>query len=79
MCGNRAFHKTKWSVVPVPLSLFRRLAARRVRWMFTAEPSRRFAAKLKVWGQLGEIQECYRLAHPETAKTNSTSVSLDLK
>lgn len=51
---------TNWIVAGIPLYLFRRLGAWTLRWMFTAEPSRRFSCKLKVWGRIGEIQECYR-------------------
>jgi glucosyl-dolichyl phosphate glucuronosyltransferase len=47
----------------IPLYLFRRLAVWTVRWMITAEPARRFCCKLKVWGKVGEIKECYRLSH----------------
>jgi len=52
---------TKWLVAGVPLYLFRRLAAWTVRWLLATEPSRRFGAKQRVWGRIGEIQECYKL------------------
>jgi glucosyl-dolichyl phosphate glucuronosyltransferase len=51
---------TKWFVAGIPLYLFRRLAVWTLRWLFAVEPSRRFSCKLKVWGRVGEITECYR-------------------
>ncbi len=54
---------TKWFVGKVPLQVFRRLAAWTLRWLFSFEQRRRFGAKLKVWGKLGEIRECCRLSH----------------
>lgn len=53
---------TKWFVSGIPLYLFRRLATGIVRWMFAIEPGRRFDRKLKVWGKVAEIKECYRLS-----------------
>jgi glycosyltransferase involved in cell wall biosynthesis len=50
------------SIAGVPPHVFRRLAVWTVRWLVTADASRRFAAKLKVWGRVGEIKECYRIA-----------------
>jgi glycosyltransferase involved in cell wall biosynthesis len=44
----------------VPLLLFRRLAVWGIRWMATPHPGRRFACKVRVWGKLGEITECWR-------------------
>lgn len=54
---------TKWFVAGVPLVLFRRLAAWTLRWITAVRPSQRFGAKLRVWGRIGEIQECYRMTH----------------
>lgn len=55
----------RWRVWGIPLYLFRRLAAWTVRWMIAIDPLRRFDAKLKIWAKVGEILECYRLAHGE--------------
>jgi glucosyl-dolichyl phosphate glucuronosyltransferase len=54
---------TTWFIVGVPFYFFRRLARWTFQWMFSVNPRQRFAAKLKVWGRLGEIRECYRIAH----------------
>jgi glycosyltransferase involved in cell wall biosynthesis len=54
---------TRWFIAGVPLYMFRRLGAWAVRWMITAEPGQRFGAKVRVWGRLGEITECYWMAH----------------
>src|SRR5215469_1649287 len=43
----------------VPLFLFRRLVVWAVRWMATPHPGERFACKVRVWGLLGEITECW--------------------
>jgi glycosyltransferase involved in cell wall biosynthesis len=59
---------TKWFVGGIPLYLFRRLAMGVVRWVFALEPGRRFDRKLKVWGKVGEIKECYRLSHAAKMK-----------
>lgn len=53
---------TKWFIAGVPLYLFRRLGVWTLRWMVAIQPAYRFSCKLKVWGRLGEIQECYRIA-----------------
>jgi GT2 family glycosyltransferase len=68
----------RWFLAGVPLRLFRRLAVSIVRWIVTLQPRRRFGAKVRVWGRLGEIAECYRLAHPEAA-AQSGSVAMDSK
>lgn len=57
--------ETKWHTGGVPIYLFRRLAVWTVRWLVTLEPSRRFSCKLKAWGRVGEIIECYRQSHVE--------------
>lgn len=54
----------RWQVGGVPLYLFRRLAVWTIRWLVAWEEARRFSCKLNVWGIAGEIQECYRIAHP---------------
>jgi glycosyltransferase involved in cell wall biosynthesis len=51
----------KWFLAGIPLRLFGRLAKWTLQWSFTINSRRRFGAKLKVWGRLGEIKECYRL------------------
>lgn len=56
-------HDAKWYLAGVPVSLFRRLAVWTVRWMVALNPAVRFGAKLKVWGSMGKIKECYRLSH----------------
>jgi glycosyltransferase involved in cell wall biosynthesis len=53
---------SRWIVAGVPLYLFRRLAVWSLRWMVALEPSPRFSAKLRVWGRLAEIKECYSLS-----------------
>ena len=58
-------------IAGVPIILFRRLAVWTLRWTIAIRPSQRFGAKLKVWGRLGEIKECYRIAHaskPQSSK-----------
>lgn len=54
---------TRAFVAGVPLYLFRRLAVWTFRWLTTLSPSQRFSNKVKVWGRLGEISECYRRSH----------------
>jgi glucosyl-dolichyl phosphate glucuronosyltransferase len=51
--------KTRWFAVGIPLYMFRRLAVWTLRWMAAVKPARRFSCKLKVWGTLGAIVECY--------------------
>jgi glycosyltransferase involved in cell wall biosynthesis len=58
---------TKWVIAGVPLILFRRLAVWTVKWIFTVDPSRRFHAKVNVWGKLAEIEECYRESRANSA------------
>ena len=70
---------TRWSIAGIPLYLFRRLAVWTVRWLVAVEPHKRFSAKVRVWGKLGEIQECYRLAHAERAETESSVVPIHSK
>jgi GT2 family glycosyltransferase len=55
--------ETKWYVAGIPLYLFRRLAVWTARWLVTVEPSRRFSCRIKAWGRVGEILECYRRSH----------------
>jgi len=62
---------TKWLIAGVPLYLFRRLAAWTVRWLVTTDSSRRFGAKQRVWGRVGEIQECYRLSRERRQAVNN--------
>jgi glycosyltransferase involved in cell wall biosynthesis len=50
----------RWCVAGVPLFLFRRLAVWTIRWMLTINSSQRFSCKVKAWGRVGEILECYR-------------------
>jgi glycosyltransferase involved in cell wall biosynthesis len=61
--GTRAF------VAGVPLYLFRRLAVWTLRWLITLNPSRRFSNKIKVWGRMGEISECYHRSHGSAEST----------
>jgi glycosyltransferase involved in cell wall biosynthesis len=51
---------TKYSVVGIPLYLFRNLAGCAVTWMVAVQPWRRFSNKISVWMKAGEILECYR-------------------
>jgi hypothetical protein len=53
---------TRWFVAGIPLYLFRRLAVWTLRWLIAVRPARRFDGKIKVWGRVGEIKECYLLA-----------------
>jgi glycosyltransferase involved in cell wall biosynthesis len=53
---------TRWSVAGVPLVLFRRLAVWTLRWALALDPARRFFCKIRVWINMGEIRECYRLS-----------------
>jgi len=55
------------SIAGVPLILFRRLAMWTLRWTLAVDPARRFSCKLKVWINMGEIRECYRLSRAATA------------
>lgn len=50
---------TRAFVAGVPLYLFRRLVVWTLRWLIAFSPSQRFSNKIKVWGRLGEISECY--------------------
>ncbi len=61
---------TRWFIAGIPLYVFRRLAVWTLRWMIALDPAQRFSAKLKVWGRIGEIQECYRLAHQTKAQSS---------
>jgi len=51
---------TECFLAGIPIYLFRRLLVWTLCWLVTFEPSRRFSCKLKAWGKLGEIVECYR-------------------
>ena len=53
---------TRWRVAGVPSYLVLKLARSTVQWLFTAEPRRRFGAKIRVWVGMGEILECHRMA-----------------
>jgi len=59
---------TKWYCAGIPLYLFRRLGVWGFRWLSAFNPRDRFSCKLKVWGILGTIQECYR-GNPRAAET----------
>ena len=54
---------TKWFIAGIPCYFFRRLTRWTFQWMISVNSRQRFAAKLKVWGRIGEIRECYRIAH----------------
>jgi glycosyltransferase involved in cell wall biosynthesis len=47
----------------IPLVEFRRLAVWTIRWIFAAEPSKRFGNKLSVWTIAGRIAESYSQVH----------------
>ena len=51
---------TKWTLVGIPLDLFRRLTACTLRWLISIEPSRRFSWKRSVWYIAGTITACRR-------------------
>lgn len=59
---------TLYSFRGVPLYLFRNLARWTVCWLLALDPRRRFQNKLKVWGRLGAIMECYLASHATTHK-----------
>ena len=63
---------TKFYVGGVPLYLLRRLAVWTLKWLVSANPSRRFSSKLNAWENAGEILECYRNS-PGAKKTESCS------
>ena len=52
--------KDKWTAAGVPVHLFRRLALWTIRWFVCLSPAQRFACKINVWSNAGEIFECYR-------------------
>ena len=52
----------------LPLHVIRSLAVGILRWIVTLDPSLRFESKLKVWGNAGEIVECYRQSSGANAK-----------
>lgn len=56
------------SIGGVPIYLLRRLGVWTVRWLLTINPSRRFEAKIKVWGKRGEIVEARLLAKEKNGK-----------
>lgn len=60
---------TKWFIAGIPLYVFRRLAVWTVRWIVAVQTAQRFSCKLKVWGRVGEIKECYRLSRDNTRRT----------
>ena len=62
--------RNAWSVLGIPLYLFRRLVVRTLRWMVTLDSARRFHSKLAVWGKAGEIAECYRRSPAEMKARN---------
>lgn len=66
---------TKWFVAGVPHYLYRRVVVWTLRWMFTLRPSSRFYAKLKLWGILGMMNECYHLSRRRSPSTAAVSPS----
>lgn len=64
---------TTWYIAGVPHYLFRRFLVWTIRWMITIAPSRRFAAKIRVWGILAEIKECHRLSQENLRSTSTSS------
>lgn len=63
----------RWCVAGIPARLFRRLAAWTVRWMFAVKPSRKFDCQLKVWAEIAEIRECFRVALEARTSRDVTS------
>ncbi|MGA7294107.1 MAG: glycosyltransferase [Terriglobales bacterium] len=61
---------TRWFFAGIPLYLLRRLVAWTVRWLFTADPARRFSNKIKLWTVVGQIRECYQQRRAHDHKTN---------
>jgi len=51
---------TRYSILAIPLYLFRNLAVRILKWVFSVNPVTRFSNKLRVWSKAGEILECLR-------------------
>jgi len=62
----------RWCVAGMPLVLFRRLIVWTLRWIFTINSSRRFSCKIRAWGRVGEILECYRQSHTRLLSTSAT-------
>lgn len=48
----------------IPLVLFGRLGVAGVRWLCSFQKAKRFSYKLRVWGILGAIKECYSSTKP---------------
>ncbi len=67
--GTRANARYRFS--GIPLYLFRNLAMGTLRWMITVNSGRRFQRKLKVWGKVGEIVECYDRTHRPASQQQS--------
>jgi glucosyl-dolichyl phosphate glucuronosyltransferase len=63
-----------WNIAGVPFDVYSRLATWTVRWLLTFAPRRRFSAKTKMWGRMGEIIECRRLSKAEK-RTNALGVT----
>ena len=57
----------------VPLNLYRNLARWMLCWMLALDPRQRFQNKLKVWGYLGAIVECYQASEAATHRWESNA------
>ncbi len=62
---------TKWHVAGIPLYLFRRFVVWTFRWLTTFNTARRFSCKLKVWGLIAQIKECYHLSRESLPHSQS--------
>lgn len=51
---------TQFHIAGIPLYLLRRLSVWTLRWMVSVRSAQRFSCKLKVWGVVGTMLECYR-------------------
>jgi glycosyltransferase involved in cell wall biosynthesis len=68
----------RWVLAGIPLRSLRRFGVAIVRWLPALDSRKRFGAKLKVWGKVGEIVESYRLVH-NPAHQHSLSQPTDSK
>lgn len=70
---------SRWAVAGIPVRFMRRAAAWMFRWLGSANPRKRFAAKLTVWSTLGVMEECYRISHPAKISAIAKSVPSESK
>jgi len=66
----------QWCVGGIPVVLFRRIVSWTFRWLVRLNSSKRFEAKLQLWGNVGRVLEAFRLrkvgeAYPDASKIES--------